>query len=65
MRARDREHLRDVVGRLGVDDEVGQVGRVEREVARVQLARGVAVADAIGAERGLELVAQEAGNRCR
>ena len=43
---REREHRDDVVGRRRVDDDVGAVRTVEREVAGVEVALGVAVGDA-------------------
>ena len=47
---REREHERDVVGRARVDHEIGPVRCVEAEIGGVEIALGVAVADAIGAE---------------
>ena len=55
--AREGEDLRDGLGRLGIDDEVGPVGCVEGEVGRVQVALGVAVADACRADRSRKCVA--------
>ena len=65
MQVGERQHRDDVLGRGRVDDDVGPVRPVERDVARVQLALGVAVRDpARVAERVRERVTQIRTGSC-